>query len=246
METFLLLRRHKIFLTTTLLGLIAFSLINISSDWGNMEFYKILFYFSAFVYVILGVVVAILWGSQIIRAGDGQGSQDIPLSSPLSRGEYLVGRFSGVFATLALIAILFLATIQLNMAVNNFGWLTAKQLWTFLMLTWIWWVLAAVTVFLRTFCSATLTMSIAFMIFVIGLITQSIAASLPQDTPYFQRVLFTNLARIWNLQEFNFTSEFFTGASIDPGQLWETSAYGMSWIIVLLSAGALVFRKADL
>lgn len=60
LETFLLLRRNKIFLTATLLGLIAFSLINISSDWGNMEFFKILFYFSAFIYLILGVVVAIL------------------------------------------------------------------------------------------------------------------------------------------------------------------------------------------
>ncbi len=245
-ESFLLLRRQKIFLATFLIALIAFSFVNMSSNWGNMEWEKILFYFSAFVYITLGVLVAIIWASQMLKSGDGQTSQDIPLASALTRSEYLISRFLAIFLALSLIAAVFLCIIQVNMLANNYSWFTPRQLLVFFFLTWIWWLMAALTIFLRTICSATLTMILSLILFVVGMITKTLELAQNPDSSWLEKTLLAVAAKVWNLQHFNLTETLFMDSVVTKEHLYVITAYGSLAILVLLASSVLTFRRMDL
>lgn len=245
-ESFLLLRRQKIFLATFLIALIVFSFVNISSNWGNMEWEKILIYFSAFAYILMGVLVAIIWGSQMIKSGDGLGSQDIPLSTALTRTEYLISRFIAITIALGLISLIFLAIIQVNMLANDFSWYTPKQLTVFFYLTWIWWVIAALTIFVRTICSSTLTIIISLIMFVVGMISKTLELSQNPEASTTEKILIGFFAKTWNLQHFNMSESLFLDSFVSIDRLLVIAAYGSLVILVLLSASVLAFRKIDL
>src|SRR5690606_34381136 len=103
-ETFVLLRRDKIFVPALVISLLISVLANLASDWSVEDFEKILFDIGFFGFQMTGSLVAIFWGAKIISDSRQEGSLEVQLAAPISRGSWIIGKYAGLCLCLVVLA----------------------------------------------------------------------------------------------------------------------------------------------
>src|SRR5271169_3241497 len=96
LETFLLLRRDRIFAPALVLGLAACALALLASDWSIEDFSKILYDVGYFGFQITGGLVALVWGTKTVGDSRQEGSLEVQLAAPISRFTWLIGKYLGL------------------------------------------------------------------------------------------------------------------------------------------------------
>ena len=244
-ESFLLLRRDKIFLPAVIAAIGVTLFANIASEWGIEEFRKILFDVGALGFHLTGCLVATFWGTKTISEARADGSLEIQLAAPVSRVSWLVGKHLGLVLGLFFLWVLVLIFWQIIMIANNFGPLERPQFLFFVFQLLEWCLVGAVAVFYSTFAGATIALFATICTWLAGLVSMPIAQNLPPYARGWSVTVVEQLARFWDLRQFNL-ADFATGVEkIPAGELQVRGVYGILLILVIITVSCLFFRRRD-
>ncbi len=246
LETFLRLRRDKIFLPAALIGGGLLGLSGLASYWGVEEFFKILFDLGTSVYLFTGTTVAIFWGHKIIADSKQEGSLEVQLASPVSRSVWLLGKFLGLLGGLSALAVVFLIAWQGIYLGYGIGWLTAKDVIIFLLLSLSWVIMGAVSIFFASISQGAVALFCSIWVFVLGLLSAPIMQTLAPDTPPATRKAVEILAGLWNLHSFNLGSYGGGAHFVSHFELLSRAAYGFLLLGFLLSLACFFFQRKDI
>lgn len=245
-ETFLRLRRDKIFLPAALIGfgLLAFS--GLASYWSVEEFFKILYDLGTSSYLFTGATVAIFWGNKIIADSRQEGSLEVQLASPVSRSVWLIGKFLGLFAGLMILALIFIVAWQGIYLGYGLGWIPGKDILIFSLLTLSWMVMGAVSIFFSSLAQGAIALFCSIWMFIVGLLSAPIMQALAPDTPPVTRKAVEILAGLWNLHSFNLGSYGTSTNFIGRIEILERLGYGCLLVGLLLSLSCFFFQRRDI
>jgi len=244
-QSFLLLRRDKIFLPAVVSGVMVTLFANLASDWGIEEFRKILFDVGALGFHLTGCLVATFWGTKTISEARTDGSLEIQLAAPVSRVSWLVGKYLGLVLGLILLWILTMIFWQAIMLANNFGLMEQPQLLFFAFQLIEWALVAAVAVFYSTFAGVTIALFATFSTWLAGLVSFPVSQNLPPFADGWSVAVVKWLARVWDLRQFNL-SAYATGVEkISPGELQVRAGYGVILVLIIITVSCIFFRRRD-
>lgn len=245
-ETFLRLRRDRIFLPAVLVGIGMLFLSGLASYWGIEEFFKILYDLGTTVFHLTGVVVAIFWGIKLINDSRQEGSVEVQLAAPIRRSEWILGRYLGLVAALFLLACFFLFGWQLIYWFYGMGWMGWSSVLIFISLSLSWLVMAAAAFLIATLASQAVALFTSIWLLICGLIAQPILQSLAPDTPIFIRNCVAWFTGIWDLHYFNL-GEFGTQkASLEFSFFLERLNYGLALVGALTALACISFSRKDI
>ncbi|MEY4630456.1 MAG: hypothetical protein RIQ81_576 [Pseudomonadota bacterium] len=244
-ESFLLLRRDKIFLPAAIAGGFIAMFANIASEWGIEEFSKILFDIGAFGFHLTGSLVAIFWGTKTVSEARADGSLEIQLAAPISRVAWLTGKYLGLVFALTLLWLMLVAFWQLLMLANDFGAMSRPQLIFFSFQLLEWCLVGALSLFFSTFAGVTIAMFASITTWLVGLVTMPVYQALPPGVDRVTGVIVKALAQIWDLRQFNLSGFAVGLEQISDGELRLRAAYGIILILFIMSVSCVFFRRRD-
>jgi ABC-type transport system involved in multi-copper enzyme maturation permease subunit len=244
-QSFLLLRRDKIFLPAVVAGVLVTMFANLASDWGIEEFRKILFDIGALGFHLTGCLVATFWGTKTISEARSDGSLEIQLAAPVSRVSWLVGKYMGLVMGLVLLWILTVIFWQAIMLANNFGLMEKPQLMFFAFQLIEWALVGAVAVFYSTFAGVTIALFATISTWLAGLVSFPISQNLPPFADGLSVAVVKWLARVWDLRQFNLTSYATNLETISAGELQVRAGYGITLIFLIITVSCIFFRRRD-
>jgi ABC-type transport system involved in multi-copper enzyme maturation permease subunit len=246
METFLRLRRDKIFVPAALVGCGLLIMSGLASYWGVEEFIKILYDLGSFVWLMTGTTVAIFWGNKIIADSRQEGSVEVQLASPISRSTWLLGKFMGLTAALVLLSLIFLAGWQSIYLGYGMGWMPVRDVILFSLLSMSWVVMGSVSIFFASLASGAVALFCSIWMFVAGLITAPIMQTLSPETPASTRKAVETLAGIWNLHLFDASQYTIDNQMLSQMELLSRLGYGALLIGVFMSLACFFFNRRDI
>lgn len=245
-DSFLLLRRDRIFLPAAIGGTIIAFFAILAGDWTIEDWHKVLFDIGTFGFNIVGSLVAIFWSTKSVADARAEGSIEMQIATPVSRSTWLLGKYLGLVLCLALLAAILLPILQAIMLINQYGYLTPGQLIVFAYLFLGWCVLGSMGIFFASFCGQGTSLFSSISAWLVGLAIPYVAAALSPETDRVTRIFVERVAWAWDLQRFNLTEAII---SHQPGLIallrWN-GYYGLTLIILLLTSAMLIFRRKDL
>ncbi|SMF82570.1 ABC transporter permease subunit [Pseudobacteriovorax antillogorgiicola] len=245
-ETFLRLRRDRIFLPALVVGTALLLLSGLASYWGVEEFFKILYDLGTTAFHLTGAMVAIFWGTKLISDSRQEGSLEVQLASPLGRSQWLVGKFLGLASTLILLALAFLIGWQLVYFGYGMGWMGWKSVAIFSILTLSWLTMGAVAILFSSMSSYAVALFSSVWLLICGLLAAPIMQSMSPETPEAVRKVVEVFAGIWNLHYFNLYEYGNSAEAIAWGTALARLGYGVALIGMFLSLAAFAFNRRDL
>ncbi len=246
-ETMLRLRRDKILAPAIVISILIILLASVTGHWAIEEFTKVLFDIGTAGFQFAGSMVAIFWGTKCISDAKREGSLEVQLSSPISRQQWIVGKFFGLMFTLLLVGLIIMLNFQLVLIYWDLGLLSINQLAIFGYIFLSWLVLGSLAIWLATITSNAIAIFSSMFLWFLGLVSNPIANTLNPDTPESTRWLIETFARLWDLQQFNL-SAFAVNPNSFPTQqeLINLAIYGVCLICVMISGGSLAFQNRDI
>ena len=245
-ETFLRLRRDKIFAPAIIAGLSLLGLSGLASYWGIEEFFKILYDLGTTAFQLTGATVAIFWGNKIISDSRQEGSLEVQLASPVSRSTWIIGKFLGLSLALILVALIFILGWEGIYLGYHMGLMPSHDLIIFAYLTLSWLVMGAISILFASFANAGVAMFCSAWMFLTGLISAPIAQALAPETPESTKKIVEILASLWNLHLFNLSTLITQGEPLDQLLLASRLGYGLLLIGFCVSLSCLIFQNRDL
>lgn len=246
METFLRLRRDRIFLPAALVGLGLLALSGLASYWGVEEFFKILYDLGTATFLFTGTSVAIFWGNKIIADSRQEGSLEVQLASPIGRSAWLIGKFLGLVAGLLTLAVILLIGWQGIFASYGMGWISSKDLIIFSVLSMTWIIMGSVSILFASLASGAIALFCTIWMFVLGLLSAPIMQALAPDTPASTRQAIEILAGLWNLHTFNLGTFGGQAEFLSRMELYSRLGYGLTLVAAFLSLACLSFQRRDI
>ncbi|MBF0441106.1 MAG: ABC transporter permease subunit [Oligoflexales bacterium] len=246
-ETFWRLVRDKIFLPALTMGVLLIAFASLASDWGIEEFEKILYDFGTFGFHVIGIIVALIWGGKTVFDSRGEGSIETQLVTPISRTNWLMGKFLGTALSLVAISLtlmVFWAGIKLfsGLKFNKldlviFGFLTVE-----------WIVLCTITIFFSSFTSYAVAIFGSFSLWILGLVSSPILNSIVETNTNKSTIyLLTFLADYWDFHRFNFAGYIGAGgvSASFPSmhEIITRFGYGFFLIVFFLVLASIIFEK---
>lgn len=194
---------------------------------------------------IVGAIIAIFVGITLVSKEVEKKTIYAIVSKPVSRFEFLVGKFSGLsitlfFTILAMTAGLFLVTFVQS------GNLRIDLLFVFLMIYLELLVLTAVAMLFSSFSTPTLSAIFTLSIFFIG--------HFSPDLKYFGERAKTPLAKYFslgmyyvlpNLENFNFKNAAVYGVQVDGGRVLYVFLYFFLYLCFLILIANFIFSRRD-
>jgi len=245
-ESFLLLRRDKIFLPAVIAGVLIVVLANMASDWSIEDFDKILFDIGTFGFHLTGSIVALFWGTKAVVDSRKDGTLEVDLAAPVSRTIWLMGKFLGLCFSLGFLAIILMIIWQGVMILNQFGWMTWQHIIVFFYLWINWIIVGAVATFFATFCSNAVALFSGLCFWLIGLSSASARQMLSPETPEPTQYIVKSIARFWDLQQFNLSNYIIGSEFPSVYELSWRLFYGVLLVLLLSSMSCVIFHKRDL
>lgn len=244
-EAFTLLRRDRIFFPALLAAVVVAAFANVASDWSVEDFTKILYDIGYFGFQLTGSLVAIFWGIKAVTDSRSEGALEVQLAAPVSRSTWLVGKYLGLAACLALLAVVLTALWQLFMSLNGFGTMTRAQLLVFAYMGLGWLVLGAMAMLFASFLRQGVATFAALAMWLAGLATSLVANTLAPEAPEATKRVVKGMARAWDLQQFNLIDHVLTPNWLLPPELGYRAAYGVLLVFALITLACLVFSRRD-
>lgn len=246
-ESFLMLRRDRIFLPIIIAGLAIAVFANLASGWSMEDFEKILFDVGIAGFRMTGGIVSILWGVRLITDPLQDRSIELRIAAPQSRTTWLLARYTGLAFCLLLTGLGFAAVWQLLMAINNFGIMSNMQSWTLGMLFLEWLVLGALGMLMGTLAGFSTALFVSIGAWLAGLIAPVVAATMDNSVEPLQRKMVQFIANTWNFQRFNLVDQLEAGVKTSNlNDLIPRLTWGGAVLVACLALAAWVFQERDL
>ncbi|HVP28411.1 MAG TPA: ABC transporter permease [Myxococcota bacterium] len=194
---------------------------------------------------IFGVAIAIFVGIGLIHREVDRRTIYTILSKPISRTQFLVGKYLGLVATLwlqlAIMAAAFAGVSLLAEAPFGAGHLAALSLAGVEFA-----VVVAVATLFSSFTTPMLASLFATGLWAIGHLSRDLRQlGLQSNDVVFRHVAQVLHRCVPDLSAFDLTSQAVHGLPIAASDLWIPWIYGMGWVVVLLGIASFVFERRD-
>lgn len=194
---------------------------------------------------IIGVLVAVATGTVLVQSEIQNKTLYTVMSRPLPRWRFVLGKYLGMAAALALgslaMAAIGLAWVWITGAPLN-GWLVIAALQTVLEIL----VMASVSLCLSMLAGPLLSAVLCLAVYALG----HAVATLPDlidHLQHWQRTLAVACAAlIPNLGMFTFRSRAIHDQAITAGDALQSLAYAALWIALMVAVSVAVFRRKQL
>ena len=246
MESFTRLRRDRIFRPILVFGFVFILFCSLVSGWSLEEFKKILFDLSSFGFELIGVAVALLWGTKIISDAKSEGSIELQLASSINRSTWLLGKYMGLVIGLALISLTLMALWQGVLWFYGFDVFIPIESYVFLLITLEWFILGAVAIFFSTLTSQPLALFSSFSLWIVGLIVAPVIKTLPAETPHAVKLLLVKIASFWDLGRLHIVDRVIDGTILPGRDVNLRILYALCLIGIIMSVSSLIFRTRDM
>ena len=245
--------RSKTFVSLIIIYVVAVLLSRlvgwVSATDGNIVTADLIFSLQS----VIGVLVAVATGTALVHSEIQQRTLYTILSRPLSRGEFIVGKYLGLCASLAVgqlaMLIIGLLYIILTMFINGFD-VQGIMLWHYLlagfMITLEVIIMAGVSLMFTLISSPLLAAVLSLAIYALG----HAVATLPQLMNHLDlwqqwiAALFASL--VPNLGHFTYRNQAVHGLPPDYSAIGISVFYALCWIALLLSISIIVFKRRQL
>ncbi|MFP8882245.1 MAG: ABC transporter permease [Myxococcota bacterium] len=195
---------------------------------------------------LFSVAIAIFVGVNLIHKEVDRRTVYTILSKPLSRGEFLIGKYLGLLLTiwiqLAIMIVFFVGTSMLTASPLDIGYLAAFALIA---------VELAVVVAIATLFSAFTTPMLASFfsagLWIVGHLTRDLRQLGAQtDDPSIQSATAWLHRLLPDLESFNLTIEAVHHLPVAASDVWLPTIYGIGYASILLVTAVVVFERRDL
>lgn len=210
--------------------------------------------YEARVIVNMGLSAALVFGGFIaIFVGVSLVSKEIEkrtvyaiLSKPLGRGEFITGKYLGLCLTLLVNVIVMGLGITLALLYVGGGQFVSSMWCALGLIFFELMILTATAILFSSFSSPALSALLTFFIFVIGHFSASLKEFALALGSQSARVFFESLYYVLpNLSNFAFITPAAHGQIPSAGFTAAAIAYALVYVIVLLSASILIFRRRN-
>lgn len=192
-----------------------------------------------------GTLIAIFLGADLISRDVERRTVHLLLVKPLSRTEFIVGRYLGLCSTI--VTSVLLMTVGLILALSTttggFSWALAKALYAItlqLCLT------GAISAFLSTTSSRSLALMGSTILCVLGRMSDVLknASLILEGFPdWLGKTIYYVVP---NLQNFDLKTRAVYGDALPLAVLVDLTAYAAAYVAALLALAAMAFRRRDL
>jgi len=195
---------------------------------------------------VFGLLVVVFVGSNMVRKEMEKGTILTILSKPVSRRQYLWGKFLGLSMTqismIAVMGVLFLLMTFISPGEFSFRYLPAIYM-TFLEMI----LITAVVVLFSTCVSPILSAVLTMGVFIIGHLSESIRDfGIMQGSPLEAKISQVVYYVVPNLEMFNVRGMVVHGATVGMDHLFMATLYGLAYSGMLLILAGSVFARREL
>lgn len=199
-----------------------------------------------FIVGLWGLLTSVYLGATVVNKEIQDKTVYLFLVRPMSRSTYLIGKWSGVVATLLIIFVGISTAFLLNLKMNGVAILAPH----FMALTCIfmeWVILATFSVMFSTFTTPFLNGLFVYFVWMLGHLSNDILV-------YYRNVSDQSYAMLLkiihillpNLEAINFRSEVIYGKSIEPIVFGMALSVSFLWMVSILLLGIMIFSLRKL
>lgn len=198
--------------------------------------------------LLFGVFISIFVGVGLVYKEIERRTVYAIFSKPVSRGEFLLGKYLGLCLTLLVNVLIMGAGISLALMYVSHGWDSlALKIWPAVLLIYVeLMILTAVALLFSSFSSPALSALLTFLVFVIGHFSadlKSLSLTMPSRSA---RWLFAGLYYVLpNLGNFSFITPAGHGQVPEPANVAVSILYGLVYIGVILAAATLILSRRN-
>lgn len=194
---------------------------------------------------LLGAGFAIFIGASLIHKEIDRRTIYTIVSKPITRAEFLVGKFFGLVTTLWLLLAIMSGTFAVVSSLAG-GSIGAAHLAALVLTAVELAIIVAVAALFSAFTTPMLASLFTVGVYVVGHLTRNLRA-LGQATDSEQlRGVVEFLYRVLpDLEAFNLTMQAAHGLAIPAGQVWLPIAYGFGYVAILLTLASAIFARRD-
>lgn len=196
--------------------------------------------------LIFGTFIAIFVGVSLVWKEIEKRTVYAVFSKPVGRGEYIIGKFIGLSATLLLNTIVMGIGVSLALLyVGNSS--LAASIWPtvlliFLELT----VITAVAILFSSFSTPALSALLTFLVFVIGHFSTALRELSRDMASEAAKVIFAGLYYIMpNFSHFSFATEAANGMAPNLAMLGGSAAYAVVYNVILITITVVIFSRRN-
>lgn len=192
-----------------------------------------------------GVLITIFIGMGLIFREMEKRTIYLILSKPVSRSQFLLGKFTGLAVTLLLVLVSMVSIFYFVLFLK--GGANPALLLSFYMIYLEWLLLAGIALVLSSFSTPLLSTMVTLAAFFAGHLTESLL--LLQDRLHSEvgRFILSALYHLLpNLELFNIRTQIVHDLPISSRMFFETSIYWLLYLSTLLLLAILIFRRKDL
>jgi len=194
---------------------------------------------------LFGVFTAIMIGGALVHKEIDKKAVYMVLTRPVSRGEYLVGKFAGIMAAIGSLVGLMAVLLVLIMLAGRVAVTRVVFAAIALSLVEIA-VISAIVVFFSTFTTPILTSFFTIGVFVAGSLGSDLRAFAQKfGGAVMQRVMDVLYFTLPNLSVFNLRHEAVHGLRLTAGEFLVSLIYGSVYAAAMLYFAWLVFRRRE-
>jgi ABC-type transport system involved in multi-copper enzyme maturation permease subunit len=169
------------------------------------------------------------------------------IAKPVTRAQFLLGKYAGAMATTAIGMVLMTVTF----AFLEFYYMGHVDRALLIVVPFLWLetgILAALALCLSTVCSWPLAWFMSILIWMAGNAKFTLYQSLmSRNPPAFNKVTITTMFHLLpNLQCFNFMDAVVHHLTVPPSYLGQTAVYGVSYIAAVLIVSSMLFARREL
>jgi len=195
---------------------------------------------------IFGLLIAIFVGIGLVYKEIQRRTIYTLLAKPISRGQFLIGKYLGLVLTICLNVIVMssvLFTLLVIYSEYEVNWAVGKAVFLILIELML---ITAVAVFFSTFSTPTLSAMFTLGVYVIGQFSSDLVAfSRHSDNLVFKNLTLGLHYLLPNLEKFDVKGLVVYWVPISNGYLFSSFLYGMTYIVFLLAAATLIFHRRD-
>jgi ABC-type transport system involved in multi-copper enzyme maturation permease subunit len=198
--------------------------------------------------LLFGVFISIFVGVGLVYKEIERRTVYAIFSKPVSRGEFLLGKYLGLCLTLLVNVVIMGAGVSLALIYVSHGWESlALKIWPAVLLIYVeLMILTGVALLFSSFSSPALSALLTFLVFIIGHFSadlKSLSISMPSRSA---RWLFAGLYYLVpNLANFSFITPTSHGQMPQPGFVAASIFYGFVYIAVILASATLILSRRN-
>lgn len=194
---------------------------------------------------IFGVLMAIFIGIGLVSKEIERKSIYTIIAKPISRHQFLLGKYFGLLITLLLNIFIMTISQMLMMYLNK----ASITLIYFQAIIFIFFELAfitAIAILFSTFTTTTLSAILTLFLFIIGHLTKYLEFFVKKSKNEFIKEFFKGLYYLLpNLENFNLKGYVTYNISIEPSYFFFAIFYGVLYISAILTLAIIIFSRRD-